>query len=72
MKWFLTKNHGTHKWLQQIRQKTQGNCKPTKESVCYNLPLHTHDEDHFHHPQIFKFATGTHTEWNLSRDKKRQ
>ena len=21
---------------------------------------HTHDEDHFHHPQILKLASGTH------------
>ena len=39
-------------------------------SICYNLPLHTHDEDHFHHPQILKLASGTHTEWILNRDKK--
>ena len=36
----------------------------------YNLPLHTHDEDHFHYPQILKLASGTHTEWILNRDKK--
>ena len=47
----------------------QGYCQPNKDSVCYNLPLHTHDEDHFHHPQI-KLASGTHTEWILNRDKK--
>ena len=28
-------------------KNTQGYCQPTKESICYNLPLHTHDEDHF-------------------------
>ena len=49
---------------------TQGYCRPTKKLVRYNLPLHTHDEDHFHQPQILKFASGTHTEWNLIRDKK--
>ena len=32
--------------------------------------LYTHDEDHFHHPQILKLASGTHTEWILNRDKK--
>ena len=47
-------------------------CQPTKESIRYNLPLHTHDEDHFHHPQILKLASGTHTEWILNRDKKTQ
>ena len=51
-------------------KNAQGYCQPIKESICYNQPLHTHDEDHFLHPQIFKLATGTHTEWILSRDKK--
>ena len=48
----------------------QGYCQPNKDSICYNLPLHTHDGDHFHHPQILKLASGTHTEWILKRDKK--
>ena len=51
-------------------KNAQGHCKPNKDSICYNLPLHTHDEDHFHHPQILKLASGTHTEWILNRDKK--
>ena len=34
------------------------------------VQLHTHDGDHFHHPQILKLASGTHTEWILNRDKK--
>ena len=51
-------------------KNAQGHCKPNKESICYNLPLHTHDEDHFHDPQILKLASGTHTEWILNRDKK--
>ena len=38
--------------------------------MCYNLPLHTHEEDHFHHPQILKLASGSHTECILNRDKK--
>ena len=50
-------------------KNTQGFCQPTKESICYNLPLHTHDEDHFHHPHILKLASGTHAEWILNRDK---
>ena len=33
----------------------------TKESICYNLPLHTHDEDHFHHPQLLQLASDRHT-----------
>ena len=45
-------------------------CQTNKDSICYNLPLHTHDEDHFHHPQIPKLASGTHTEGILNRDKK--
>ena len=51
-------------------KNAQGHCTPTKDSICHNLPLHTHDEDHFHHPQILKLASGTHTEWILNRDKK--
>ena len=42
-------------------KNAQGYCQPNKDSICYNLPLHTHDEDHFHHPQILKLASGTHT-----------
>ena len=51
-------------------KNAQSYCQPNKESICYNLPLHRHDEDHFHHPQILKLASGTHTEWILNRDKK--
>ena len=51
-------------------KNAQGHCKPNKDSICYNLPLHTHNEDHFHHPQILKLASSTHTEWILNRDKK--
>ena len=53
-------------------KNAQSYCQPNKESICYNLLLHTHDEDHFHHPQILKLASGTHTEWILNRDKKTQ
>ena len=45
-------------------------CQPTKESRCYNLLLHTHDEDHFHQPPFLKLTSGTHTERILNRDKK--
>ena len=41
-------------------KNAQGYCQPNKDSICYNLPLHTHDEDHFNHPQILKIAYGTH------------
>ena len=51
-------------------KNAQSHCQPNKDSICYNLPLHTHDEDHFHHPQILKLASGTRTEWILNRDKK--
>ena len=45
-------------------------CQPTKESICYNLPLHNHDEDHFHQPQILKLISGTQSKRILNRDKK--
>ena len=51
-------------------KNAQGVCQPTKKSICYNLQLHTHDEDHFHHPQVSKLASGTQTERVLNRDKK--
>ena len=51
-------------------KNAQGCCHPVKDSICYNLPLHTYDEDHFHHSQILKLGSGTHTEWILNRDKK--
>ena len=51
-------------------KNAQGHCKPNKDSICYNLLLHTHDEDHFHLPQILRQASGTQTEWILNRDKK--
>ena len=43
-------------------KKAQGHCQPNKDSICHNLPLHTHDEDHIHHSQFLKLASGTHTE----------
>ena len=54
----------------KAHKNAQGYCQPNKDSKFYNLPTHTHDEDHFHHPQILKLASGTHTECTLSRDKK--
>ena len=41
-------------------KNAQGFCQPNKDSICYNLPLHTHDEDHFNYPQILKLASSTH------------
>ena len=43
-------------------KNAQGYCQPNKDSICYNLPLHTHDEDHFLHPEVSKLASVTHTE----------
>ena len=59
-------------FLANAHKKAQGYCQLNKDSICYNLPLHTHDEDHFHfhHPQILKLASGTDTEWTFNRDKK--
>ena len=50
-------------------KNAQGYCQPNKDSICYNLPLHIHDEDHFQLPQISKLAFGTHNKWILNRDK---
>ena len=38
-------------------RNAQGYCQPNKDSMCYNLPLHTNDEDHFHHPQLLKLES---------------
>ena len=51
---FQPKTTETDNVLPKLFKKTQGYCQPTKESICYNLLLHTHDEDHFHHTQILK------------------
>ena len=51
-------------------KNAQGYCQPNKDLICNNLPPHTHDEDHSHHPQILKLASSTHTKWILNRDKK--
>ena len=53
-------------------KNAQGFCQPTKESMCYNLPLQKNNEDQFHHPQILKLAFGSHTKWILNRYKKTQ
>ena len=70
MKRFSIKTTRTDNVHSKFIKKTQGHCQPTKESIGYNLPLHTHDEDNFHHPQNLKIASGTHAEWILNRDKK--
>ena len=39
-------------------KNAQGYCQPNKDSICCHLTLHTNDEDHFHHPQTLKLASG--------------
>ena len=46
----------------------QGYCQPNKDSICYNLQLRSHDENHFHQRQILNIASGTHTEWILNKE----
>ena len=70
MKWFLIKSHVNQLCLQQTlikMHKVIVNRIKTQFVITY---LYTHDEDHFHHPQILKLASGTHTEWILNKDKK--
>ena len=57
-------------FTENAHKNTQGYCQPNEDSICYNLPLHTQDEDHFHHLQFLKLASGTHTEWILNRNEK--
>ena len=52
------------------QKNAQGYCQPNKDSICYNLPLHTHDEDHSHQPQFLNLASSTHIEKILNGDKK--
>ena len=59
---FIQKPRKPIMFTANAHKNTQGYGQPNKDSVCYNLPLNTHDEDHFHHPQILKLASGTHTE----------
>ena len=53
-------------------KNAQGYSQTNKDSMCYNQPLYTDDEDHFHHPQILKLESDPHTNWILNRDKKTQ
>ena len=50
-------------------KNAKGYCQPNKDSICYNLPQHTHVEGKFHHPRILKIASSTHNEWIMSRDE---
>ena len=40
-----------------------------KINFFYNLSLHTHNETHFHQPQILKLASATHTEGFLTEKR---
>ena len=51
-------------------KNAKGYCQSNKNSICYDVTLHTDPEDHFHHPQILKLASETHTEWIFNPDKK--
>ena len=57
MFFFQSKITKTKLFTENSSKNTQGYCQPTTESMCYYLPLHTHDEDHFHHPQFLKLAS---------------
>ena len=48
------------KFTASAHKNTQGQCQQNKDSISYNLPLHTHDEDHFHHP--IKNSSKQHTD----------
>ena len=66
MKWFLTKSLENQLCSPQMHKDTANQIK-----IQYAIIYHyTHDEDHFHHPQILKLASGTHNEWILNRDEK--
>ena len=34
--------------------------------------IYIHDDNHFHHPHVFKLASGTHTEWILNREREKR
>ena len=71
MKWFFnSKTTKTNNFYSKPFKNAQSYCQPTKELMCNILPIHTHPEDLFRHPQTLKLASGTHTEWILNRDKK--
>ena len=67
---FNQKQQKPIKFIANSSKNAQGYCQPTKDSNRYNLPLHTHNEHHFHHPQTLKLASGSHTKLILNRDKK--
>ena len=56
-------------FTQSSSKNAQIYCQPSKDSICYNQPHQTHDEDHFHYPQILGIAPGIHTGWFFNRAK---
>ena len=62
---FNQKPRKTIMFTANAHKNAQGYCLSNKDSICYNLPLHTHGEDHFHHAQILNLA-----EWISNTDKK--
>ena len=72
MKWFLNINsRKTIKFTANLSKNAQHFCKNQKKIQYVKTSLHTHDKDHVHYPQDLKLASGTHTEWILSRDSKK-
>ena len=69
---FSIKSHGNQLSSQQTPQQYTRLLPTYKRINLFYLPFHTHDEDHFDHPQILKLASSTHTEMILNRDKKTQ
>ena len=70
MKWFLIRNHENQLCSQQMPTKTH-KVIANQIKIQYAIIYHyTHEEDHFHYPQILKLASSTHTAWILNRDKK--
>ena len=55
---FNQKPRKTIMFTANAHKNPQGYCQPIKDSIFYNLLLLTHDEDHFHHPQILKLVSG--------------
>ena len=40
-------------------------CQPNKDSICYNLSLHTHDEDHLQYLPLYLDCQNNHYEVDL-------
>ena len=66
---FTQKPHKPIMYTANSSKNAQGYCQPSKDSMCYNLSLHTHEQDHFYPVQFLKLASRAHTERILNRDK---